>query len=124
MAILPTYLGAVVLFLHGVVHLMGTAVYLELAEVADFTYKTTLLGGAIDVGDAGMRVFGVLWAVAAVGFLASAGALVTDWGQWRLLLIGIAIFSLILTVLDYSVAYAGAVVNLAILVAVAVSLRM
>lgn len=121
---LPTSLGAVVLVVHGVVHLLGTAVYLQLAEVADFTYKTTLLGGVIDVGDAGMQVFGVLWAVAAVGFVASAGALVTDWDQWRLLLVGIATFSLILTGLDYTVAYAGVVVNLGIIVAVTLTTRM
>lgn len=76
MPTLPTYAAAAFLALHGIVHLLGTAVYLELAEVADFPYKTTLLGGWWDVGRAGIRVFGVLWAVAAVGFVASAVALV------------------------------------------------
>jgi len=72
MASLLTYVVTVVLVAHGIVHLLGTAVYLELAEVANFTYKTTLLGGAVDIGAAGMRVLGVLWAVAAVGFVAAA----------------------------------------------------
>jgi len=124
MASLPTYLGALVLAVHGIVHFLGTAVYLGVAEVADFPYKTTLLGGAVDVGDAGMRVFGILWAVAAVGFIVSAGALVTDWGQWRLSVVAVAIFSLILTGLDYTVAYAGVVVNLGVLAAVAMLYRM
>ena len=62
--------------------------------------------------------------LAAIGFVASAGALVTDWEQWRLVLIGVAMFSLLLTVLDYTVAYAGVVVNRGILIAVAVSVRM
>jgi hypothetical protein len=124
MASLPTYLGAFVLGVHGIVHFLGTAVYLGLAEVADFRYKTTLLGGAVDVGDAGMRVFGILWAVAAVGFVVSAGAVLTDWDQWRLVVIAVAIVSLILTGLDYTVAYAGVVVNLGILTAVAISYRM
>lgn len=115
-----TYVGVLVLVAHGVVHLLGTAVYLELAEVADFTYKTTLLGGAVDVGDIGIRVFGILWAVAAVGFVAAAWATVTGLDNWRLLVIGVAIFSLLLTSLDYGVAYAGVVVNLGILAAVAI----
>jgi hypothetical protein len=124
MASLPTYLGALVLAVHGIVHFLGTAVYLGLVEVAEFPYKTTLLGGAVDIGDAGMRVFGILWAVAAVGFIVSAGALVTDWGQWRLSVVAVAIFSLILTGLDYTVAYAGVVVNLGVLAAVAMLYRM
>ncbi|WP_340102050.1 hypothetical protein [Salinibaculum salinum] len=121
MTSLPTYLGALVLGIHGIVHFLGTAVYLGLAEVADFPYKTTLLGGAVDLGDAGMRVFGILWSVAAVGFIVSAVALLTDWDPWRLLVIAVAIVSLILTGLDYTVAYAGVVVNLGILAAVAIS---
>jgi hypothetical protein len=54
----------------------------------------------------------------------SAGALVTDWGQWRLSVVAVAIFSLILTGLDYTVAYAGVVVNLGVLAAVAMLYRM
>jgi len=124
MANLPRSLGAVVLVAHGLVHLLGTAVYLELVDVADFPYKTTLLGGVVDVGAAGMAVFGVLWAVAAVGFVASAGALVTDRDQWRPVLTGVALFSLLLTGLDYTVAYTGVVVNLGILAAVVLSARL
>ena len=124
MASIPTYLGAFVLTAHGLVHLLGTAVYLGLADVAEFPYKTTLLGGAVEVGDLGIRLFGVLWAVAAIGFVVSAGALVTGRDQWQLLLVGVATFSLLLTGLDYTVAYAGIVVNLGVLAAVALSFRM
>jgi hypothetical protein len=37
-------LVVVVLILHGLVHLIGTAVYLKLTDIQDFSYKTTLLG--------------------------------------------------------------------------------
>lgn len=121
---LQGYVGAVVLALHGVVHLLGTAVYLQLAEVAEFEYKTTLLGGVVDVGGTGIRVFGLLWGVAAVGFVVAAGAMVTDWAHWRVLLVGVTVFSLVLTGLDYTVAYAGVVVNLGIIGIVALSTRL
>jgi len=123
MSRLLTSAAAIVLALHGVVHLLGTAVYLELAEVAEFPYKTTLLGGSVDIGVAGTRAFGVFWALAALGFVAAAGALLADWAHWKLLLVGVTVFSLVLTALDYPVAYAGVVVNLGILAAVVVSLR-
>lgn len=115
MAGVVTYLIAFVLAVHGLVHLLGFAVYLELATVAEFPYKTTVLGGTVDIGAGGIRAFGVLWGVAAAGFVASAGALLADWHSWRPLLIAVTLFSLGLTVLDWSVAYAGIVVNLGIL---------
>lgn len=123
MAGITTYAAALVLVAHGLVHLLGTVVYLDLATVAEFPYKTTLLGGAFDVGDAGIRVYGLLWAVAAVGFIASAIALLTDWQSWRLLLFAVTAFSLGLTVLDWSVASAGVVVNLGILAALGIQSR-
>lgn len=112
---LLTYAVAGFLALHGLVHLLGTAVYLELAEVPEFAYATTVLGGRVNLGETGIRVFGVLWAVAAAGFVASAVALVAEWRQWRTLLVAVTLLSLVLTVLDYGNAYAGIVVNLGIL---------
>ena len=58
-------LAGFVLVAHGLIHLIGTTVYLRLGEIKGFTYKTTLLGGRWDIGSAGMGIFGVLWAVAA-----------------------------------------------------------
>lgn len=118
------YLAAVVLAAHGLVHLLGTAVYLELAEVTEFTYKTTLLGGRVDIGTTGIRVFGLLWTVAALGFVAAAGAVLAEWEQWRPALVAVTVFSLALTGLDYSVAYAGIGVNLGILIALVASLQL
>lgn len=112
-------MGSIILLGHGIVHVLGTVVYFELAEVAEFPYKTTLLGGAVNVGDAGMRVFGALWGVTAIGFVIAVGAVLTDWEHWPLLIGAVAVVSLTLTVLDYTVAYAGIVVNLGILLVMA-----
>jgi len=109
------YVAAVALAIHGLIHFLGIGVYFELIEMADLPYKTTLLGGAIDVGDAGIRVFALLTAVAGVGFVASAVALVTDWRYWREMLLSATVFSLVLTTLDWTVASAGVLANVAIL---------
>ena len=111
------YAAAVALAIHGVIHFLGIGVYFELVEMADLPYKTTLLGGAVDVGDAGIRVFAVSTAAAGVGFVASATALVTAWRYWRELLLAVTAFSLVLTTLDWTVASAGVLANLAILAA-------
>jgi hypothetical protein len=53
--------------------------------------------------------------VPAVGFIAVAVGLLTKRRLWRSLLIPVTLFSLALTILDWSVAYAGIVVNAVIL---------
>jgi hypothetical protein len=109
------YLAGFVLIAHGLIHLMGTTVYMRLGDVTGFAYKTTLLGGRWDVGAAGISVFGVLWAVAAVGFIASSVGMLTGSSWWQPVLIAVSVFSLVLTGLDSSLAFAGVILNLVIL---------
>lgn len=101
--------AAAFLVLHGLIHLMGTAAYLKLGRVEALPYKTTLLGGAWHVGDAGIRVFGILWLVPAVGFVLCGIAIFAGWAWWPRLVGIMAAVSLVLTLLDWSVAYAGAI---------------
>ena len=110
-----TYVAAAILALHGVVHFLGLVAYFELATFEELPYKTTLLGGTIDVGEVGIRAFGVLSAVAGIGFIGAAVALVVDWDHWRPALVAVTLFSLVLTSADYTVASAGALLNLIIL---------
>jgi hypothetical protein len=109
--------ATILLALHGLIHLMGTTVYMKLGTIAALPYKTTLLGGRWDLGERGMRAFGALWAVAAIGFVVAALALLAGWAWWQPALLAVALFSLMLTALDWSNAYAGALINILILAA-------
>jgi hypothetical protein len=106
---------ATLLVAHGLIHLMGTAVYMKLGRIEGLPYKTTLLGGRWDLREKGMRVFGALWVLPAFGFVLAAVALWAGCPAWRLVLVSAAGLSLVLTLLDWASAYAGAVVNVAIL---------
>ncbi|MBE2233648.1 MAG: ABC transporter permease [Anaerolinea sp.] len=106
---------ALALILHGLVHLMGTATYMKLGTVQGLAYKTTLLGGRWDLGANGIALYGALWALAAFGFAVAAAALLAGWEWYRPLLLGVALFSLALTALDWKVAFAGVVMNVIIL---------
>lgn len=108
-------IAVLVLALHGLIHLMGTTVYMKLGEIQGFTYKTTLLSGYWDLGTNGIRLFGALWIFPGVGFIMVAIALLMGWGWWQSALIPVALFSLVLTGLDWSIASAGAYLNIAIL---------
>ncbi len=53
-------IASIILVLHGLIHLMGTAVYMKLTRIQGLNYKTTLLGGRWDLGEGGIKVFGAL----------------------------------------------------------------
>jgi hypothetical protein len=112
---LVTAFIVIVLIMHGLIHLMGTASYLQLANVQGLPYKTTLLSGRWNVGNNGIHVFGALWFIPAIGFIVAAVALLVGWTWWQPLLFGVTLVSLVLTVLDSSTAYAGIIINVVIL---------
>jgi hypothetical protein len=107
---------AIILVLHGLVHIMGLVSYLKLGEVQGIPYKTTVLDGRLNLSEIGIGVYGVLWAVAALGFILAATGLLINSSWWLSLLTTSAVFSLVLTVVDLNVALAGVVVNVAILI--------
>jgi hypothetical protein len=117
------YAATVVVLLHGLIHLMGFVAYWQIAELQNLPYKTTLLKGQLEVGKTGIRVFGVLWLVATVGFVAAAIGLVADQGWWRTVMLGSALFSLMIAVLDWNVAILGAIVDAVILAVLVVGPR-
>jgi hypothetical protein len=110
-----SYFAAFVLIAHGLIHLLGTTVYLRLGEVSGFPYKTTLLGNSWDIGPVGIGIFGAMWAVAAVGFIVAAIAMLTGSSWWQSVLVTVTVFSLLLTGLDWNLAFAGVALNLVIL---------
>jgi hypothetical protein len=106
---------ASLLILHGLIHLMGTTVYMKLGRLEGLPYKTTLLRGRWELGESGMRFFGALWVLPAVGFVLGGAALLAGHAMWVPLVVVTTLVSLVLTVLDFSAAYAGAVLNAVIL---------
>lgn len=97
-----------------IAHLLGAASYMRLAEVKQLPYQTTFLGGLdLDVG--GTVVYGGLWAVATIGFIASAAAMLMGRAWWKPALVGVTLLSLVLTTLVWSDAPIGVIVNLVIL---------
>jgi hypothetical protein len=108
---------ASLLVLHGLIHLMGTTVYMKIGQIQGLPYKTTLLGGRWDLGERGTRVFGALWIVPAVGFVLAGAALFANHPAWSSFVIGSCVVSLALTLLDVRAAFAGAILDVLILAA-------
>ena len=107
--------AAVLLAVHGLIHLIGFVVPLQIATVDGFPYRTTVLAGYLAVGEIGARAVGGLWLVCAVGFVVAGLALWRGEPRTMPLVVGLAIASLVLCVLGLPESAFGVVVNVAIL---------
>ena len=105
---------AAILGAHGVAHLVGFVSSWKLATLAELPYKTTMFAGRLDVGDAGIRVIGVLWLLAAVALLGSAAAVATEahWALWFTL--GAVVASALLCAAGWPDSHIGLAVNIAL----------
>lgn len=112
-------LAAALLAAHGLIHLIGFVVPWGIAQIEGFPYRTTGLGGAIVLGDAGARAVGIAWLVLAAGFVV-AGVALWRGARWAPALAAVlAVASVTVCALGLPEAAFGIVVNLAILALVA-----
>jgi hypothetical protein len=112
-------IAAILLALHGVIHLIGFVTPWRIATLEGFAYRTMILNGTLDVGDAGVRVVGLVWLGLTLGFLA-AGYGVWRGERWAVALTGgLAVVSLVLCMLGLPETVAGIGINAVILAAVA-----
>ena len=107
------FLIAAFLLAHGFAHLVGLAGSWQLGS--QVPHKTTLLGGRIDLGEPGIRAFGVVWLLAAIAFTAAAAALLLAQPLWTTLVLAAAAFSLVISVLALPDAHIGVWINVALL---------
>lgn len=106
---------AIVLILHGLIHLIGFAVNWQLVTLADIPYSTSVLVGKVYVGAAGIRVVGIFWLIVTVGFVVAGIGLLILAPWWYALTFWMALFSLVLCILAWPEAQFGAYTNLIIL---------
>lgn len=105
---------ALVLAMHGVAHLVGFSSAWRLSAPASRQYRTTLLAGHVDVGEAGMRLLGFVWLATAILFWAAAIGALSATGWWVPLTLGAAFVSMVLSATEWPEAGLGILVNLAI----------
>lgn len=110
------FVAIAIVVIHGLIHLLGFVAYWPLGEIAELPYKTTLLNGRFQLSQSGMRLYSVLWLLAAVALIGSAVSLAADRAWWLPLMVTAVILSLVVTVLDWSSAFRGALLSLVMLV--------
>jgi hypothetical protein len=102
------------LILHGLVHVIGFVVAWRITALEGFAYRTDAVGG-IDLGSSGVKVLGMYWLVAALGFVTADVALLTRCGWWQSAKRGVAVVSLVLGIQWAQQAFAGVVTDVVII---------
>jgi hypothetical protein len=104
---------AAFLLAHGFAHLVGLAGSWQLGT--GIPHKTTLLGGRLDLGERGIRAFGVVWLIGAMAFTAAAAALILVQPSWTSLVLAAAAFSLVISILALPDARIGVGIDVVLL---------
>jgi hypothetical protein len=101
--------------LHATAHLVGFAGSWQLASPQDMPYKTTVLGGRLDLGDSGIRAVGVVWLLLAAAFLVAAIGILGNAAWWIPATMTISVASLAVCIVQWPEARIGALINVALI---------
>lgn len=107
--------AAIVLALHGLIHLLGFATQLQLMTLAELPYRTTVLDGSVEIGATGAQLEGLAWLALVPIWLIGAYGLARG-RRWALPVVGIvSALSLGLCLLAMPYARIGMLLNVGIL---------
>lgn len=110
--------------MHGIAHLAGFVVPWRLISLADLPYRTTVFGGAVDIGAIGVRAIGLMWLVTGAAFVFLAIAVVVDAAWWYPAFLLTATVSTTACVVEWPRARTGVLVNVVVFaIAVAVHVQ-
>jgi hypothetical protein len=110
------------LIAHGLAHLVGFATAFRLGDAAA-NYSTSIFGGRIDLGEGGIRAYGIAWLLLAAAFVAVAAGIFTRQGWWPAAAIAVTAASLVFSILGLPLAKIGVGLNVALLVVLAAHSR-
>lgn len=106
---------AAFLIVHGISHVVGFVVPWRLVTSADVPYRTTIAGGAIDLGPGGIKMIGLVWLVLAISFVMLAIGLLARASWWFPAILYFVAVSTMFCALQWSDARVGLLANATIL---------
>jgi hypothetical protein len=115
---------AIILTAHGFAHLVGFVVPWRISQMEEMPYKTTVLNRRINLGDTGIRVYGLFWLVLAIAFLLLAITIFFYPHWWQTVSSYVAIASLLLCIISWPDARIGIVLNTLIIILIHYAFRM
>ncbi len=106
---------AVLAIIHGIAHLVGFVVPWQFITSAEQPYRTTILQGRLDLGDWGIRLYGLGWLALSLCFAIVAVGVLRRSSWWLVALEGGVALSLVFCALDWPATRLGLFANVTLL---------
>ncbi len=103
------------MFVHGFAHIVGFLVSWQLIKDKDSPYKTTVLGGKLDLGDTGIRIMGLFWLLTGAAFFLMTYGVIAQTAWWNSATFYIAYFSLFMSIVAMPDTKYGIMANILLL---------
>ncbi len=123
-AVIMKLLLAIVFATHGFAHLVGFVVPWKIAAMEEMPYKTSILKGKLNLGNNGIRIYGLFWLLLALAFFAIASALLLHQDWWLSISLYVAMVSLFFCILGWPDARIGIAINLLIIFLIPNAIRL
>ena len=111
-----TYILAGLLIFHGLVHILGFLIFFEFIEVDTLQYSTTVLGGRVNIGAAGIRILGVIWLLIMIAMMAAGVGLLLGTSWWYSLALWSTVASTVVTILGLPDTKFGLAINILVFI--------
>ena len=102
---------------------MGALAYTRAASVEGLPFKTLFLDGRLNFGVDGAFAYGLVFAIVGVIFVVAAVAILAGWPWWVPPPVVASAASLLLTGVDWSFGFRGAIIDAIILAALVIAPR-
>lgn len=103
------------MFVHGFAHIVGFLVSWKLVDDMDSPYKTTIMGGKLDLGDTGIRILGIIWLLLGLAFFLMTYAVIVETLWWKTATFYVTYFSLFMSILNLPETKYGLMANILLL---------
>lgn len=106
---------------HAIAHLVGFVVPWKIAKLEEMPYSTKIFFTKIDLGEQGIRLYGILWLLAFCFFLVDGILILLGYDSWQMLVLISSLYSLILTIFGLPLSKIGIVANVILLLFLLIS---
>jgi len=103
------------MFVHGFAHIVGFLVSWKLVDDKDSPYRTTVLGGKLDLGDTGIRILGIVWLLLGIAFFLMTYGVIVETAWWKTATFYVTYLSLLLSILNLPDTKYGLMANILLL---------
>lgn len=103
------------LFIHGIAHLVGFVVPWQIVKIDEMPYSTTILNNKINIGDLGIRIYGVFWLLLSFAFFQSVYFIFSNNPVWYIFTIYVTLISIFFCILGLPDTKIGVFANFLIL---------